>query len=65
MYSEKWALVKMTIFNRWGTAIYQGTEWDGNINDTPAPSGNYAYKLECKNIGGASSIQTGLFLLIR
>lgn len=65
MYSEKWALVKMTIFNRWGTAIYQGTEWDGNVNDSPAPSGDYVYKVECENKSGLSSIQTGLFLLIR
>lgn len=65
MYSEKWALVKMTIFNRWGTAIYQGMEWDGNVNDSPVPTGNYVYKIECEDKGGLSSTQTGLFLLIR
>lgn len=65
MYSTKWSLVKMTIYNRWGIAIFQGIEWDGTVNDFPAPSGNYVYKLECKDKLGLSYIQTGLFLLLR
>jgi gliding motility-associated-like protein len=36
----------MQITNRWGDEVFNGTHaWDGNIQERPAQSGVYAYKI--------------------
>jgi gliding motility-associated-like protein len=41
---------RLTVFDRWGEAIFTTTDmtefWDGTVNGTPAMNGVYAWKLE-------------------
>ncbi len=64
-----WEKFEMTIFNRWGEAIYNTTDrkqgWDGNVNGQPAPAGNYVYRIEIEDLTGQRSVKTGSVLLIR
>jgi gliding motility-associated-like protein len=44
-------LVNLTIYNRWGQKIYEGTEgWDGTFMGKPVQLGSYLYKVEIKEL---------------
>ncbi len=57
---------KMTIFSRWGTAVFQTDDcrkgWDGKVINGEAPIGSYVYKIEMTN---DTFIKRGTVLLIR
>lgn len=59
----------LTVFNRWGEAVFHATDpnmpWDGTLNGQPAPPGNYAYRLEIRDLTGERIVKSGPFLLIR
>jgi|GEM_PF-4779881 len=68
-------LLRMTVFDRWGSAVFQqeglnGPGWDGNLaNGMPAPEGVYAYSIEytwfTDNPGNTSASKQGTITLIR
>ena len=55
---------EVTIYNRWGTAIFYSKgyakPWDGSNDDSPAPSGAYSYI-----IATPSHIYRGMVLVVR
>ena len=58
---------EITIFNRWGTAVYYTTEpegWDGSIKDKKAPLFNYTYKVIVKDFIGNEHIRSGTVLIL-
>ncbi|TVP53211.1 MAG: PKD domain-containing protein [Mongoliibacter sp.] len=64
------ASMKFYVFNTWGDLIYETDSledrgWDGTLNGTMSPNGNYVYKAEFVTRGGERIVRTGVFLLIR
>ena len=60
----------MTIFNRWGQAIFQTSEvdgrgWDGTINGMPQPEGVFVYIIDAAFMGNAVQHYKGNLTLIR
>lgn len=58
------------IFNTWGELIYESksledTGWDGTLNGTPTPNGNYVYKGRFVSRSGEVFTKSGVFILIR
>jgi gliding motility-associated-like protein len=64
-----WQTFSMTIFNRWGQALYsteaEAEGWDGTLDGQPAPGGSYAYRVEVTDRDGQKTVKTGTVLLIR
>lgn len=64
-----WQSFTLTIFNRWGQALYsteaEAEGWDGTLDGQPAPGGNYAYRVEVTDRDGQKTVKTGTVLLIR
>jgi gliding motility-associated-like protein len=63
---------KMTIFDRWGSVVFANDNaalgWDGSLKsspDTPAPVGNYFYKIEVTDTTNKTVVKAGTLLLIR
>ncbi len=57
----------VTIFNRWGTQLYQGQEgWDGTYENKECPAGTYFYLIEVVDILSEKSVVLkGSVLLFR
>ena len=65
-----WETFEMTLFDRWGAAIYNTTNkdgrgWDGTISGTPAPPGYYTYRVRITDTSGKAFERTGRVLLLR
>ncbi len=57
------------IFNKWGELIYSSYSkedpgWDGTLNGTMSPNGNYVYKIRYTSIDGERGSKTGVFTLV-
>lgn len=59
---------KIMIFDRFGQLVFTSNDinvkWDGTINGTPQPSGNYVYVCEY-SIGPAHETRSGFVILVR
>lgn len=59
----------LTVFNRWGEAIYQTTDasrgWDGTYNGQGAGGGQYNYRIAMQDLTGHTFVKSGTVLLIR
>jgi gliding motility-associated-like protein len=58
------------IFNTWGELIFESNSledlgWDGTLNGTPTPNGNYVYKGRFVSRSGEVITKAGVFILIR
>lgn len=57
---------KLTIFNRWGQAVYEGTEgWDGTHNGRNVSPGTYYYILEIVDHNNQKTVHKGSVTVIR
>jgi gliding motility-associated-like protein len=59
--------IEMTIFNRWGSAVYYTTKaegWNGNLKNSKAPLFNYTYKVVVKDFIGNEHIRSGTVLIL-
>lgn len=60
---------RMSIFNRWGTMVYQTSNpaqgWNGDYNGQAAPQGIYTYRIEVTQAEGEQLIEQGSVMLIR
>ncbi len=63
------AQFNMIIYNRWGAPIFESQNidlgWDGNENGTPAPAGNYGYKIFGIDNAGQEFSKLGSVLLLK
>jgi len=64
------ASMEFYIFNTWGELIYESKSledrgWDGTLNGTPTPNGNYVYKGRFVSRSGEVITKSGVFVLIR
>ncbi len=58
-------LVSITIYSRWGQAVYNGTQpWDGRVDGQDAPSDVYMYSAEV-SVCGELKRQLGQVTLVR
>ncbi len=61
--------VELSIFNRWGTLIFQSNNieigWDGYLKDREAPAGAYTYTILVKDRFGEEFFKSGIVNLIR
>ena len=58
------------IFNTWGELIFEANSletlgWDGTLNGTDVPNGNYVYKAIFTTRSGETVEKAGVFILIR
>lgn len=62
---------KMIIYDRWGSVVFMTdnatTGWDGTLNssNTPAPTGNYVYRIEITDSTDKTVVKSGTLLLLR
>ena len=62
--------VNMTIYNRWGTVVYQttsttGNGWDGKYNNVPQPEGVFVYIIDAVFKDGQKEHYQGNLTLMR
>ncbi|GHB37301.1 hypothetical protein GCM10008106_18260 [Mongoliitalea lutea] len=62
--------MELYIFNTWGDLIFRTNElntegWDGTLNGSPVPNGNYVYKAIFTTREGEKVERSGVFLLIK
>ncbi len=59
----------MRIYNRWGSKIFETTNWqagwDGTYNGAAQPAGVYVYVVELRKVSGEAVVQTGNVTLLR
>ncbi len=59
----------MVIYNRWGAPIFESKDmekgWDGTDNGTPAPPGNYSYKIFGLDNAGQEFKKVGSVVLLK
>ncbi|RFS17933.1 gliding motility-associated C-terminal domain-containing protein [Emticicia sp. C21] len=59
----------MVIYNRWGAPIFESKNmdegWDGKDNGTPAPPGNYSYKIFGLDHAGQEFKKVGSVVLLK
>ncbi len=59
----------MTIYNRWGEAVYNTSSrtqgWNGTTKGQPAPAGQYMYRIEVIDLKNLKTVRTGAVLLLR
>jgi len=59
----------ITIFNRWGTKIFETTDifhnWNGKYNNQNVPVGTYYYLIKAKDLNNKNISQSGSVTLIR
>lgn len=55
----------LRIFDRWGTLLSEGTEWDGTRNGEPNASGLYVYTVTVIMDDGVGRQLTGSVMLVR
>lgn len=60
---------EMTIYDRWGQLIFVSRHpdegWDGRINGTLAPQGNYSYQIKYQDLDGKPGSTYGTVILLR
>ena len=60
---------KMIIYNKWGQAIFETSDytygWNGTINGEKAPSGVYAYVINFQSLSGEKIKTIGTVVLVR
>lgn len=68
-YGKFIAEFNMVIYNRWGAPIFETKNidigWDGKENGTPAPPGNYGYKIFGIDNAGQEFKRVGSVLLLK
>lgn len=62
--------LNMTVFNRWGQAVFKsnsvdGRGWDGKYNNEPQPMGVYVYIIEASFLNDVSEKYQGNVTLVR
>jgi gliding motility-associated-like protein len=66
---EGYTLIRLSIYNRWGTMIFNTTDpsigWDGTIKQQLQGPGTYIYYLDWKTPAGKSLVKKGTMQLIR
>jgi len=66
---DNYTLIRMTIYNRWGTVVFNTTNagdgWDGTFNQYQQPPGAYIYYLEFKLPNGKRLLKNGTVVLMR
>ena len=66
---ENYVLERLTIYNRWGSIIFNtstpGNGWDGTFNNIPQPMGTYIYYILLRSSKGKKIIRKGTVLLLR
>jgi gliding motility-associated-like protein len=65
-----WDQFEMTLYDRWGTAVFNttardSTGWDGTIGGAPAAEGYYTYRIKITDVKGNAFERTGRVLLLR
>lgn len=70
IYSNKIVASSMSIFNRWGEKMYEGTEphlrgWNGVFKGELAPAEIYTYVVEVTYLSGRKVQRRGTFTLVR
>ncbi len=67
--SNKNKLIRLRIFNRWGTVVFQTSNalqgWDGSFKNEPLPSDAFNFILEMEGYSGNKFTQKGTVLLVR
>lgn len=68
--SENTQFMEVTVFDRWGNALYYekslSINWDGTtFNNTPLPVGVYTYKLSVLSINQTTAHKTGSVTILR
>jgi|GEM_PF-4203448 len=62
-------LDNLTVFNRWGQAVYTtrdlNTAWRGTMNGNPLPVGTYYYTLQAKDIEGKPFKMSGNVTILK
>lgn len=62
-------LDNLTVFNRWGQAVYTtkdfNTAWNGTMNGKPLPIGTYYYTVQAKDLDGRQFKQSGYITILR
>jgi len=60
---------KLAIFNRWGEPVFKTDDrregWNGLVNGTPVPDGQYAYQLDLVDFRGNAFRKRGAVLVAR
>ena len=60
---------KITIFNRWGQAVFVSEDrkkaWDATINGQPAEAGNYVYTAEVTDFLNVKTTKSGKLMILR
>lgn len=64
------ASMHLYIFNTWGELIFESNSletlgWDGTLNGTDVPNGNYVYRAKFTSRSGEEFERAGVFILIR
>lgn len=64
------ASMEFYVFNTWGELIFETNSletdgWDGTLNGTLVPNGNYVYKAVFGTRSGGKVEKAGVFILIR
>jgi gliding motility-associated-like protein len=64
------AKLEFYIFNTWGELIHYSDQfenlgWDGRLNNTDTPNGNYVYRVDFTSRSGEKGSKSGVFILIR
>jgi gliding motility-associated-like protein len=66
---ENYVLKRLTIYNRWGSNIFNtstpGIGWDGTFNHLPQPMGTYIYYIFLRSSKGKEIVKKGTVLLLR
>ena len=60
--------LKMTIFDRWGSAIFsteKNEPWDGTSNGKPMPPATYVWKVDINDRAGRTFSEEGIIAIIR
>ena len=53
------------VYDRWGSLVYEGPEWDGRVKGKPAPQGVYIYFVRLDNGASSEPAAQGSVTLIR
>jgi len=66
---ENYILIKMQVFNRWGTLVYEGNDvnngWDGTYQGIAQPIGTYVYIVDGTDSKGLPIHKIGNITLLR
>ena len=64
-----WEAFSMTIYTRWGEAVYttnnKAEGWDGTLHGQPLPAGTYTYRIDILDKDKQQIVKRGAVMLIR